>query len=242
MATISTLDREIHREERHVGIPTNQPLTDTAIAHRRGQIAGVLGACGLVVVVAALFASGIVRASAIALAVGFAGYAIEKDRHLRRLASLRCDSERISLVVAGELMFSGALTGDRELLDLRAGFGRAAGRLAAGLADVVSADATRVRLVGPSGEVPVAAERELAARRPVLDDPDPARAALQARKPVRVTTAEGRGVLVVPLWRGRELVGLLEAVSAPGHKFTPSDAVRADAYARGAIAALLTLS
>jgi len=44
------------------------------------------------------------------------------------------------------------------------------------------------------------------------------------------------------LWRGRELVGLLEAVSAPGHKFSPSDAVRADAYARGAIAALLTLS
>ena len=240
MATVTTLDREIHREERHVGIPTDRPLTDIAIHHRRMQIAFVLGACGFVVVVAALFASGIVRAAAIALAVGFAAYAIEKDRHLRRLALLRGDSERITLVVAGELMFSGALAGDRELLDLRAGFGRAAGRLAAGLADIVPADATRVRLVGPSGEVPVAAERELAARRPVLDDPDPARAALQARKPVRVTTAEGRGVLVVPLWRGREMVGLLEAVSAPGHTFGPSDVARADAYARGAVAALLT--
>jgi hypothetical protein len=241
MATVTTLDREILREERCVGIPTDQPLTDIAIAHRRVQIAAVLGGCGFVVIFAALFAGGIVRASVIALAIGFGAYAIEKERHLRRLASLRDDSERISLVVAGELMFSGALTGDRELLDLRAGFGRAAGRLAAGLADVVSADATRVRLVGPSGEVPVAAERELAARRPVLDDPGPARAALQARKPVRVTTTEGRGVLVVPLWRGGEMVGLLEAVSAPGHKFGPSDAVRADAYARGAIAALLTM-
>ena len=109
-------------------------------------------------------------------------YAMEKDRHLRRLATLRGDSMRITLAVASELMFSGALAGDRELLDLRDGIGRAAGRLAAGLADVVRADCTRLRLLGPSGEVPVAAERELTARRLVADDPAAAHAVVRTRK------------------------------------------------------------
>ena len=160
-ATVTTLDREIALEERRVGIPTDQPLTDGAIARRRLQIAVVLGASGFVALSAVYLANGVVRVGAIALAVVFGAYAIEKDRHLRRLALLRGDSMRITLVVANELMFSGALAGDRELLDLRDGIGRAAGRLAAGLADVVRADCTRLRLLGPSGEVPVAAEREL---------------------------------------------------------------------------------
>ena len=34
-ATITTLEREIALEERRVGIPTDQPLTDRAIARRR---------------------------------------------------------------------------------------------------------------------------------------------------------------------------------------------------------------
>jgi hypothetical protein len=239
-ATVTTLDREIAREERSVGLPTGRPLTDGLIARRRFQIAAVLGACGLLALTAIFAAEGIVRIDSIVLAVGFGVYAIEKDRHLRRLAALQGDAQRISLAVAGELMFSGALTEDRELLDLRAGVGRAAGRLAAGLSDVVHADATRVRLLGPSGEVPIAAERELAARRPVIDDPDAARAALQHRKDVRAVTVDGRGVLVVPMWRGREIVGLLEAVAAPGTKFAPNDATRADAYANGVVAALLS--
>ena len=41
-AIVTTLDREIAREERHVGIPTDRPLTDAAIAHRRLQLAAVL--------------------------------------------------------------------------------------------------------------------------------------------------------------------------------------------------------
>src|SRR4029077_14902943 len=95
---------------------------------------------------------------AIAVAVLFAVYAMEKDRHLRRLAMLRGDSLRITLVVANELMFSGALAGDRELLDLRDFIGRAAGRLAAGLADVVPADCTRLRLLAASGAGPGGAQ------------------------------------------------------------------------------------
>jgi hypothetical protein len=174
----------------------------------------------------------------VSLAVLFGAYAMEKDRHLRRLALLRGDSMRITLAVAGELMFSGVLAGDRELLDLRDGIGRAAGRLAAGLADALPADCTRLRLVGPSGEVPVAAERELTARRLVADDPAAAHSVVRTRKAARQVTAEGRGIIVVPLRRGDEVLALLEAVAPTGDRFRPVDVAQADAYARGAVAAL----
>ena len=54
-ATVTTLDREIAREERWVGLPTDQPLTDRAIAHRRLQIAAVMLACGFLALFAFFF-------------------------------------------------------------------------------------------------------------------------------------------------------------------------------------------
>ena len=237
-ATVTTLDREIAREERFVGLPTDEPLTDGLIAHRRLQIALLLLACGFVALFALYTAPGIVQFCAIGLAVGFGAHAIRQDRHLRRLALLRGDSQRISLVVAGELMFSGALTGDRELLDLRDSVGRAAGALAAALSDVIPADCARVRLVGPCGEVPIAARREIAPRRPAVDDPEAAKEALRTGSPVR-KIVDGRTVMVVPMWRRDDPVGLLEAVSAPGDLFDPRDSALVDAFARGAVAALL---
>jgi hypothetical protein len=235
---VTILDREITLEERRVGIPTNQPLTDGAIARRRLQIAIVLGASGFVALFAMFLAAGVVRAGAIMLAALFGAYAVEKDRHLRRLASLRGDSMRITLAVASELMLSGALASDPELLDLRDGIGRAAGRLAAGLADVVGAECTRLRLLGPSGEVPVAAERDLAARASVPDDPTAAHKVLRNRRTVREVTVDDRGVLVVAMRRGDEVLALLEAVAPRGDRYRPVDVVQADAYARGAVAAL----
>jgi hypothetical protein len=237
-ATVTTLDREIEVEERLVGIPTDQPLTDGAIAHRRHQIAFVMFASGFAALWAVYLADENVRMGAILLAVVFGAYAMEKERHLRRLATLCDDSRRITLLVANELLSSGALAADREQLDLRDGIGRAAGRIAAGLADVVTADCTRLRLVGPSGEVPVAAERELTARRLVADDPSAAQDALLSYKPVRQVTAEGRGVIVVALRQGDEILALLEAVAPVGDRFRPVDVAQADAYARGAVAAL----
>ena len=237
-ATITTLDREIAREEKRVGIPTGRPLTDGAIAHRRLQIAGVLAASGFAALFATNLADGVVRMGAIALSIVFAAYAIEKDRHLRRLALLRGDSMRITLVVANELMFSGALTGDRELLDLRDGIGRAAGRLAAGLGDVVRSDCTRLRLLGPSGEVPIAAERLLATRESIPDDTAAALDALRNHRSVRKVTEDDRGVIVVALRRGDEVLALLEAILPCGDRYRPVDLVQADAYARGAVAAL----
>lgn len=237
-AAVTILDHEITLEERRVGIPTNQPLTDGAIARRRLQIAIVLGASGFVALFAVFLAAGVVRAGAIMLAAVFGAYAVEKDRHLRRLASLRGDSMRITLAVAGELMLSGALTSDPELLDLRDGIGRAAGRLAAGLADVVGAECTRLRLLGPSGEVPVAAERDLAARGSVPDDATAAHKVLRNRRAVREVTLDDRGVLVVAMRRGDEVLALLEAVAPRGDRYRPVDVVQANAYARGAVAAL----
>jgi len=236
--TVTMLDREIALEERRVGLRTDQPLTDGAIARRQIQIAVVLGACGFVAVSSLFLAGGVLRLGSPALAVLFGAYAVEKDRHLRRLALLRGDSKRITMAVANELMFSGALAGDRELFDLRDGIGCAAGRLAAGLADVVRADCTRLRLVGPSGEVPVAAERELTGRRLVPDDPAAASEAVRTQKPVRRVTSEGRGVLVVAMRRGDEVLALLEAVAPDGDRYRPGDIAQADAYARGAVAAL----
>ncbi|HEY5076669.1 MAG TPA: hypothetical protein VIJ48_04115 [Acidimicrobiia bacterium] len=237
-AAVTILDHEITLEERRVGIPTNQPLTDGAIARRRLQIAIVLGASGFVALFAVFLAAGVVRAGAIMLAAVFGAYAVEKDRHLRRLASLRGDSMRITLAVASELMLSGALASDPELLDLRDGIGRAAGRLAAGLADVVGAECTRLRLLGPSGEVPVAAERDLAARGSVPDDATAAHKVLRTRRAVREVTLDDRGVLVVAMRRGDEVLALLEAVAPCGDRYRPVDVVQANAYARGAVAAL----
>jgi hypothetical protein len=237
-AITTKLNREIALEERRVGIPTSRRLTDGAIARRRLQIALVLGASGFVALFATLFAIGIVQVGAIALAGLFAAYAIQKDRHLRRLALLRGDSKRISLAVASELMFSGALVADREVLDLRDVIAQSAGKLAAGLADVVPADCTRLRVLGPSGEVPVAAERELSARQLVPDDATAAHEALRSRKSVRRVSDDDRGVLVVALRRGGEILALLEAVTPSGEQFRPADVALVEAYSRGVVAAL----
>jgi hypothetical protein len=237
-ATVTVLEREIADEERFLGIATDRPLTEGVIVRRGLEIAAVLGSCGLVALSALFLASGPVRIGAIVLALFFGAYAVEKDRHLRRLAHLRGDSMRITLAVANELMSSGALAGARELLDLRDGIGRAAGRLAAGLADVVPADCTRLRLVGPSGEVPIAAERELGPRNEVPDDPAFAHDAARSGKALRKVTADGRGILVVALQYDDDVLAVLEAVAPCGDRYRPGELARADAYARGAVAAL----
>src|SRR3712207_6492751 len=135
-------------------------------------------------------------------------------------------------------MYSGALTSDQALLDVRAEVARRAGALASALADVLPADCTRVRLLGPSGELPVAAVRELVPGCSVPDDVAAASEAMRLRAPVRRESA-GRTVLAVPMGRGNDVVAVLEVVSPSGELYEPVDAAVVDAYARGAIAALL---
>src|SRR5689334_8431647 len=229
-AIVTTLDRAIHEEERHVGIPTDRPLTDRTIARRRFQIALLFLACGFAALCAVFAASSAVQMAAVALAGGFGLYALRQDRHLRRLALLRGDSRRITLAVAEELLFSGALGGDETSLDLRDTVAKRAGALAAGLSEIVSCDAARVRLVGPSGEVPIAGMREIAPRHPIPDDPEPARHALCVDAPGRKELGD-RMIIVVPMSCGNAAVGLLEVVSAPGDRYRPLEVALVDAYA-----------
>lgn len=236
-AKVTTLEREIVKEERAVGMPTGEPLTDRAILHRRLQVGVLFCTCGLVALLAVVAAASVIEMASVALAGAVGVYAIEQDRHLHRLASLRGDSLRIRLVVAGELLYSGALTGDRELLDLRDRVGRSAGALAAALSDVLPADCARVRLVGPSGELPVAAQREIAPRRPVVDDRSTATEAMRTSAPVR-RNANGHTTMTVPMWRGDDAIGLLEVISPRGDLYKPVDTALVDAFARGAVAAL----
>ncbi len=238
-ATVTTLDREIAREERSVGLPTDRPLTDAAIGRRRSQIAGVMLACALVAICSVFASSAVLHLSGVALAGGFGIYAIEQDRHLRRLARLSGDSMRITLYVANELMYSGALARDREILELRDRVGRSSGALANALADLLPVDRARVRVVGPSGEMPIAAERTVGRGGFVADDAAPGAAAVRRHVPVRSRVA-GRAVLAVPIWCGDEAVGLLEAVAPASAQFEPVDAALVDAFGAGALAALRT--
>jgi hypothetical protein len=236
-ATVTTLTREIAREERCVGIRSDAPLTPSTITRRRTQLIAVLAGCGFVALFAIFAAAGGMQMIAVSLAGAFGIYAIEQDHHLRRLALLRVDSERISLHVASELMYSGALAHDRELFDLRDRAGVIAGELAVELAEVVPAACTRVRLLGPSGEMPIAAEQDVEAHPLLADDPTVAAQALRAHTTVR-RDAGGHSVLAVPIWRGDDAVALLEAVSREGAHYNSSDAARVDAFAHGAMAAL----
>ncbi len=238
-ATVTILQNAITREERLVGLPADQPLTNAALVHRRVQIAVLLGLLGLVSLIAMFAATGSLRLVASIFALGFAYYSLEKEHHLQLLGRLRDDANLISLVVADELVFSGALETDRELLDLRIALERAAPHVAAGLAEVLPTDCARVRVTGPSGEVPIAAERDLAPGRFPPDDGDIARAALKQRHSVRRPSSHDRAVLTVPLWRRDDVVGVLELVSHPGQTYVSRDASLVDAYGRGVIAALL---
>jgi hypothetical protein len=238
-ASVTILQNEIIREERLVGLPADQPLTDAALLHRRLQIAALLGLLGLVTIAAMVTTDGSLRLVASIFALGFGYYALEQEHHLQRLGRLCDDANLISLVVADELVFSGALETDRELLDLRIALELAAPELAAGLAEVLPTDCARVRVTGPSGEVPIAAERDLAPGRFAPDDTDSARAALQHRHSVRRSGSHDRAVLTVPLWRRDDVVGVLELVSHPGQTYLTRDAGLVDAYGRGVIAALL---
>jgi hypothetical protein len=94
-------------------------------------------------------------------------------------------------------------------------------------------------VTGPSGELPIAAERDLAPGRFPADDAEIARAALKQRHSVRRAGDHDRAVLTVPLWRRDDVVGVLELVSHPGQTYGSRDAALVDAYGRGVIAALL---
>jgi hypothetical protein len=235
--SITSLDREIEREERIDGIRPDGPLTGAKISERQAQVAGVLVLVSVALLGLAFSPDGTtsLRILTVALACALIAYALEQDRHLRRLSVLTVDSQRITLAVVDALAGSGALRSDSDVLHVRAAFERAAGPIASGLAEVLLADVARVRIAGPSGEVPIAAAYMGAFT--ASDDATIAQHALRRGQPLR-RTVDGRTTLAVPVWHHDEPVAILEVISPLGMLFSPKDAALVEAFARGALAAL----
>jgi hypothetical protein len=239
--TVAVLDREIEREERLVGVRPHGPFTQETIHHtvsrRQAQVASVLSlvAIGLLGVAFSPRGSTTLRMLTVALAIGLVAYALEQDRHLRRLSRLGGDSQAITMAVANALATSGVLDTDDEVYARRAAFERAAPALAQGLTDVVVTARTRIRIAGPLGELPIAASYVDAASG--CDDEIAAHEAVRYGRPAQQVRGE-QTVLAVPLYHHGQAVAVVELTSPEGLPFDPGAAALVDAYARGALAAL----
>ena len=238
-ANLTTLEHQIADEERIVGIPTDQPLTTAAITRRHVQIGVLTGMLWLVALAALFSATREVRVFACTLALVFGVYAVQKERHLQRLSHLHRDECTIHLTVADSLLRSGVFRADTELLDLRTAVELGAARLAADLVEVVPADCAAVRLVGPSGETPLAAVCD-EGEKSVRLDAAAAHEALRRREPVRQGARDGRTVIVVPLEYHQHVLGLLEVVSGVAEFYSAYDAELVSAFAYGAVSGLLS--
>jgi GAF domain len=236
--TLTDLEQQIASEERIVGIPTDQPLTNAAIVRRHVQIGVLLGLVSLVAVATLLSALRSWRIWTSALALAFGVYALVKERHLDRLAHLYRDECSIHLRVADRLLASGFMQADQELLGLRLAVEVGAARIAAELADTMLAHCASVRLIGPSGETPLAAVCDLE-EAGVWLDPSAAREAIARHEPIRRGAPDGRTVIAVPLEHHYEAVGVIEVVSGPAEPYGARDAELVSAFARGAVSGLL---
>jgi hypothetical protein len=236
--TVDTLEHQIAREERIVGIPTDQPLTHAAIIRRHVQIGVLLGLLSLAIVATLESSLAALRLLSCAAALAFGVYAWVEGKHLERLDRLQRDESSIHLTVADSLLRSGILCADRTVLDLRTAVERAANQLAADVLAVVPSECAGLRLVGPSGETPLAAVCDLGAGGVWLD-PSAAHDALARCEPVRRGARDGRTVIAVPLEHQGEVVGVLEVVSVETDRYSLVDELIVSAYARGAVAALL---
>jgi len=229
-ATVTTLHRQIEREERLAGIrPDGGAVPDTVITRRQVQVAVVLAAVSIALLGIAFgprsaLRTPVLQALTVALAVCIAIYAVEQDRHLRRLRSLSHDAQRVNLAVAEALSHSGVLDLDDEVLLLRDGLRDAGSTIAQHVCEFVGAEFARVRVPGPTGELSTRLARHAMRR---------ATAIIEA-------VDDDRAVLAVPVWYDGEPVAVVEAISRPGQAFTPEDAAALNAFTRGAMAVLRT--
>ena len=204
------------------------------------QIGVLLGCASLVTVATLVAAMSGLRVLASALALAFGVYALQKERHLQRLARLHHDECSIHLTVADSLLRSGVLRADRELLDLR-------------IAVEVGARAhrrrrspTRCSRTAPASGSSVRRARRRSRRCAISKKSAsgsirmPAHEALDRHEPVRRGASEGRTVIAVPLEHHCEVVGVLEVVSGPAEPYGAHDAELVSAFARGAVGGLLS--
>lgn len=112
----TTLRYEIEREQRSAGLPPGA-ATVGEIRRRRHQVAltGVVAGLGLVVVTflvplwgddgsAAVVHPDLLRAAMIVVTLGFVAYAVDKERHLRRLDRLGEAQHEVHVAVADRLL------------------------------------------------------------------------------------------------------------------------------------------
>jgi hypothetical protein len=226
-ATVATLHHEIESEERRVGIRVHGPVPPRLIARRRHQIAAMLAAVVVALVGVAFMPATPVQTPAlrvltIALAVLCAAYAVEQERHLRRLSTLSADARRISAAVADALSASGALRVDDELLLVRDELRAASDRLAADLRAELAVDDVAVHVPGPSGELPSRGSR----------------AAARRGETVETRRADGRAAVAVPVALHGAVVAVFEVTAPAGVALAPSVHAFVAAYGRGALGTL----
>ena len=237
--TVDTLEHEIAHEERIVGIPTDQPLTHAAIVKRHVQIGVLLGLLSLAVVATLVSSLAALRLFSCALALAFGVYAWIEGKHLERLARLQRDESSIHLTVADSLLRSGILCADR--------------------------DRARPPHRGRARRQPArgrrAQRRAVGVRRPAAGRPvgrDPARRGVRRRRRAASGSTRGRARRAArhePVRRGaqRRAHGHRGAARAPGRgrrrargglgrdrPLQPVDELLVSAFARGAVAALLS--
>lgn len=149
-ATITTLARQIEHEERIVGIRPDVRVTRAVIARRQVQVAFVCLGVAIALVGVAFSPRGtfLLKVLTVLLAVAMTWYAVEQDRHLRRLARLTHESRAIDLAVVDALTSSGALAVDRAVLRVRKHLEHVGLVIAVGLVDVLAAASVRFRIVG----------------------------------------------------------------------------------------------
>jgi hypothetical protein len=121
-STIEALRQQIRREERGSGLRPDGVVSDEEIRRRRLQLGAIAALLfiGLAISTIAndLWTSfrqqptvdpGVVRLASIALAIGFVAYALDKERHLKRLTSLGRNLHELDIELAERIVVRATL-------------------------------------------------------------------------------------------------------------------------------------
>jgi hypothetical protein len=269
MPTLDRYDRlqeEIVREERVVGIRPGTEEPTSAIRGRRRQLEGValLVFFGLVLTTLrselwgaadgdALIDPDLLRAAMITCAGGFIAYALEKEKHLRRLTLLDLQARRANIHVADAILHSAALNEDVEFMHATLVLEEVVDRVAGRVQRRLDAAASAVRLLDAGGELHVAAYRGAGAGAECASGDEGAEGAEGAASPGadagrasfaeqvalarRARRSTSRGLAAAPLLHYGRLLGVVEAVAPDRRPFDTTDlAVLAELADRAAVA------
>jgi hypothetical protein len=252
MPTVELLHEEIVREERVVGIRPGASMSPSAIKRRRRQLECVAALVFFGLVLTTLRAQvwgtrgdslidpNWLRAAMITCAGGFIAYALEKEKHLRRLTVLDMEVRRTNLYVADAILRSAALSDDLEFMHATLVLDEVVDRVAGRAQRRLDAAEAAVRLLVAGGELPVVASR-VGRGGPA---PGGGRTALAeqvalARLPRRnEPDAGGPSIIAAPLVHYGRLLGVLEVVAGPERQFDHVDLAVLTALAERAAVAI----